>query len=77
MEHADPSVAVPELDELDVPIPYRPTPTVHGVPLTRRVLESVELLDAMHVIARRSSPGITLGDLVAEVKAAQAKVVGS
>ena len=57
-EHADPAVAVL-------------TPIVLGVLVTPAVYGAVDTLEAALVVARRSTPCLTLGDLVAAIHASR------
>jgi hypothetical protein len=57
--------------ELDRRIPYSLVPTVHGIPLSRRVVDAFDVLDEALVVARAAKPGLTVGDLVADVRAAR------
>jgi hypothetical protein len=80
MQHPDPAVAVHDLDErseLDRPIAYRPAPIAFGVPLCREVLDALDTIDTALAIARSTHPGLSVGDLVAGLRAEQAKAVGA
>jgi hypothetical protein len=46
-------------------------PTVHGIPLSRRVVEAFDLVGDALAIARAAKPGLTVGDLVADIRAAR------